>query len=78
MRLYEIIMGVNQIEGMLKLSMVRYHPEVATAALHCEQVSDMLVRDLNLSQVQVDKLWTFAKKNTKIQLDRSSPKPSYR
>jgi transposase-like protein len=43
---------------------------LAVAALHCEQVSDMLLRDLKLSQVQVDELWTFVKKNTKIPMDR--------
>jgi hypothetical protein len=43
---------------------------LATAALHCEQVSEILLRDLKLSQVQVDELWTFVKKNTKIPLDR--------
>ena len=38
------------------------------AALHSEAVSRMLIHDLKLSQVQVDELWTFVKKNTKIPL----------
>ncbi len=36
------------------------------AAHHSEAVSQMLIHDLKLSQVQVDALWTFVKKNTKI------------
>jgi hypothetical protein len=52
----------------IKLDTVRRW--LASAALHCEQVSEMLLQDLKLSQVQVDELWTFVKKNTKIPMDR--------
>jgi transposase-like protein len=38
------------------------------AAQHSAAVNHMLIRDLRLSQVQVDELWTFVKKNTKIRL----------
>ena len=36
------------------------------SAQHSEAVSRLLIRELKLSQVQVDELWTFVKKNTKI------------
>lgn len=36
------------------------------AAQHSAAVNHILVHDLRLSQVQVDELWTFVKKNTKI------------
>lgn len=36
------------------------------AAAHSEAVSHALLRELHLSQVQVDELWTFVEKNTKI------------
>lgn len=36
------------------------------AAAHSAAVNHILVHDLKLSQVQVDELWTFVKKNTKI------------
>ena len=70
-------LGLRGTSRVLEIKLDTIRRWLATAALHCEQVSDMLVRDLNLSQVQVDELWTFVKKNTKIALDRSSQKPSY-
>ena len=71
-------LGLRGTSRVLEIKLDTIRRWLATAALHCEQVSDMLVRDLNLSQVQVDELWTFIKKNTKIPLDRSSEKPSDR
>lgn len=35
------------------------------AGEHCEGVTEYLFRDLKLSQVQIDELWTFVKKRTK-------------
>ena len=35
------------------------------AGEHCEEVAEHLFRDLNLSQVQIDELWTFVKKRQK-------------
>lgn len=35
------------------------------AGEHCEEVTEHLFRDLNLSQVQIDELWTFVKKKQK-------------
>ncbi|RCV65371.1 hypothetical protein C5S53_04115 [Methanophagales archaeon] len=32
---------------------------------HCEEVTEYLLRDLNLSQVQIDEIWTFIKKRQK-------------
>jgi transposase-like protein len=69
-------LGLRGTSRVLEIKLDTIRRWLATAALHCEQVSDMLVRDLNLSQVQVDELWTFVKKNTKIPLDRSSEEPS--
>jgi len=71
-------LGLRGTSRVLEVKLDTIRRWLATAALHCEQVSDMLVRDLNLSQVQVDELWTFVKKNTKIPLDRSSETPSSR
>jgi transposase-like protein len=64
-------LGLRATSRVLEIKLDTIRRWLATAALHCEQVSGMLVRDLNLSQVQVDELWTFVKKNTKIPLDRS-------
>lgn len=39
------------------------------AAHHAEEVSNHLIRDLHLTQCQVDELWTYVKKRTQISLD---------
>ena len=61
-------LGLRATSRVLEIKLDTIRKWLAVAALHCEQVSDMLLRDLKLSQVQVDELWTFVKKNTKISL----------
>jgi len=63
-------LGLRGTSRVLEIKLDTVRRWLATSALHCEQVSDMLLRDLKLSQVQVDELWTFVKKNTKISLER--------
>ena len=63
-------LGLRGTSRVLEIKLDTIRRWLATAALHCEQVNDMLLRDLKLSQVQVDELWTFVKKNTKISLER--------
>ena len=63
-------LGLRGTSRVLEIKLDTIRRWLATAALHCEQVSDILLRDLKLSQVQVDELWTFVKKNTKISLQR--------
>jgi len=46
------------------------------AAQHSAAVNHMLIRDLRLSQVQVDELWTFVKKNTTIPLGGHADGPA--
>jgi len=57
--------GTAEVLGV-KLDTVRHW--LRKAAQHSAAVNHLLVRDLRLSQVQVDELWTFVKKNTKIPL----------
>lgn len=45
----------------VKLDTVRHWLKVA--AEHSEKVSEMLLKELNVSQVELDALWTFVKKN---------------
>ena len=71
-------LGLRGTSRVLEIKLDTIRKWLAVAALHCEQVSDLLLRELKLSQVQVDELWTFVKKNTKIPLDRLSEKPSSR
>ena len=63
-------LGLRGTSRVLETKLDTARRWLAVAALHCEEVSDMLLRDLKLSQVQVDELWTFVKKNTKIPMDR--------
>lgn len=59
--------GAAEVMGV-KLDTIRNW--LRKAAQHTEAVNQILVRNLRLSQVQVDELWTFVKKNTKIPLGR--------
>jgi len=34
--------------------------------IHCEKISAYLIKDLHLSEVQLDELWSFVKKKRKI------------
>jgi hypothetical protein len=63
-------LGLRGTSRVLEIKLDTVRRWLASAALHCEQVSEMLLQDLKLSQVQVDELWTFVKKNTKIPMDR--------
>jgi hypothetical protein len=63
-------LGLRGTSRVLEIKLDTVRRWLAKATLHCEQVNDMLLRDLKLSQVQVDELWTFVKKNTKISLER--------
>jgi transposase-like protein len=63
-------LGLRGTARVLEIKLDTIRRWLAVAAAHCEQVSDQLLRDLKLSQVQVDELWTFVKKNTQISLDR--------
>ena len=60
-------LGLRGTSRVLEIKLDTIRRWLATAALHGEQVSDMLLRDLKLSQVQVDELWTFVKKTPKSQ-----------
>ncbi len=63
-------LGLRGTSRVLEIKLDTIRRWLAVAALHCEQVTDMLLRDLKLSQVQVDELWTFVKKNTQISMER--------
>lgn len=63
-------LGLRGTARVLHVKLDTVRGWLAAAARHCEDVSRLLIRDLTLSQVQVDELWTFVKKNTKIPLER--------
>ena len=39
------------------------------AGEHCEEVTDYLLRDLKLSQIQIDEIWSFVKKDKNLKPD---------
>ena len=63
-------LGLRGTARALEVKLDTVRGWLAAAAQHCEHVSQMLLRELRLSQVQVDELWTFVKKNTQIPLGR--------
>jgi hypothetical protein len=54
--------GFGGPSSVLEIKLDTIRRWLAVAAAHREQISDQLLRDLKLSQVQVDELWTFVKK----------------
>lgn len=63
-------LGLRGTARVLEVKLDTVRGWLALAARHCDQVSQLLLRELKLSQVQVDELWTFVKKNTQIPLGR--------
>lgn len=55
-------LGLRATSRVLEIKLDTLRRWLAMAALHCEQVSDMLLQELKLSQVQVDEVWTLVKK----------------
>lgn len=56
------IRGTARAMGVDKDTVVSW---LKRAGAHCEEVTDYLFRDLKLSQVQIDEIWTFIKKRQK-------------
>ena len=63
-------LGLRGTARVLEIKLDTVRGWLAMAAQHCDYVSHLLLRELQLSQVQVDELWTFVKKNTQIPLGR--------
>ena len=56
------IRGVARVTGHDKNTICRW---LAVAAEHCREVTDYYLKDLHLTRVQVDEIWSFVKKRTK-------------
>ncbi|MFQ5791832.1 MAG: IS1 family transposase, partial [Acidobacteriota bacterium] len=56
--------GLRGTARVLEIKLDTVRGWLAMAAQQCDHVSQLLLRELKLSQVQVDELWTFVKKNT--------------
>jgi len=63
-------LGLRGSARVLEVKLDTVRRWLTVAAQHSEAVSRSLLRDLKCSQVQVDELWTFVKKNTAIPWER--------
>ena len=54
------IRAVARIKGVKPDTVIRW---LRLAGQHCAEVSEYLIRDLHLTQAQVDEIWTFIKKS---------------
>ncbi len=54
------IRGVARVKGKKPDTVIAW---LRLAGEHAAQVNEYLIRDLHLTQVQVDELWTFVKKS---------------
>lgn len=59
-------LGLRGTARVLEVKLDTVRRWLTVAARHSEHVSRSLLRELKCSQVQVDELWTFVKKNTTI------------
>ena len=66
-------LGLRGTSRVLEIKLDTVRRWLAVAALHRQQVNDLLLRDPKLRHVQVDELWAFVKKTTRIPLDRQPP-----
>ncbi len=56
------IRGVARATGYDKNTICRW---LKRAAEHCQEVNEYFLHDLQLTQVQIDEIWTFCKKTKK-------------
>jgi transposase-like protein len=56
------IRGVARATGYDKNTICRW---LKRAAEHCQEVNEYFLRNLHLTQVQIDEIWTFCKKTKK-------------
>ena len=60
------IRGVARARGVKPDTVIAW---LRLAGLHAAQVNEYLIRDLHLSQVQVDELWTFVRRSRRTSRD---------
>lgn len=63
--------GIRAAERMTGVHRDAITKWLTRAGQHVEQVEDMLVKDLKVSEVQMDEMWTFILKKTTIPIKRS-------
>ena len=71
-----VCLALNElVEGLGVRAVARIHhvePDTVLdwlrkAGQHCQRVSEYMMQELELSQVQLDELWTFAQEGTDVE-----------
>jgi transposase-like protein len=57
-------MPLRGVAEVLEVKLDTVRPWLNVAAKHCEKVNELLIKELKVSQVELDALWTFVKKNS--------------
>ena len=55
--------GIRAIERIMEIHRDTISDVVEDLARHAREVTDFLIRDVGLTKVQVDEMWSFVKKN---------------
>ncbi len=55
--------GIRAIERIMEIHRDTVSHVVEDLARHAREVTDFLIRDVGLTEVQVDEMWSFVKKN---------------
>jgi transposase-like protein len=55
--------GIRAIERIMEIHRDTVSAVVEDLARHAREVTDFLIRDVELTEVQVDEMWSFVKKN---------------
>lgn len=55
--------GIRAIERIMEIHRDTVSAVVEDLARHAKEVTDFLIRDVGLTEVQVDEMWSFVKKN---------------
>jgi len=71
--------GIRAIERIMEIHRDTVSDVVEDLARHAREVTDFLIRDVGLTEVQVDEMWSFVKKNKRkltremvTQIDRAT------
>ena len=58
--------GIRSIERIMNIHRDTVSSIIEDLAIHAREVTDLLVTDVGLNQIEVDEMWSFIKKNKKI------------
>ncbi len=61
--------GVRPISRIMEISTATVEDYLLTIATHCRKVNDFLIKEVKLTQVELDEFWSFVKKRPKLAND---------